>query len=107
MHNPPMYTHSIKLRFLIAIAFGVLSGAPAVVGVDREMPSGEIFDTDVSASNSSLIANSKYKIWIPESASMLRAIFVINMRGAGKHLFTADRGMARSGGAHTVSHVVL
>lgn len=58
---------------------------------DSEAPSGKIFTTEVAASSDPLVANSKYQIWIPDNAPTLRTLFVINMRGAGRHLFASDQ----------------
>ena len=52
--------------------------------------SGELHDTRVAASDEPLIAQCNYKIWIPKETPLIRSIFVINMRAAGKHLFYKD-----------------
>jgi hypothetical protein len=51
---------------------------------------GELHDTQVAASDEPLIAQCNYKIWIPKETPVIRSIFAINMRAAGKHLFYKD-----------------
>ena len=69
---------------VFSIFVGLLSG-------DTTKKKGENFQTDVKKSKEPLIAGSKYSIWIPESISSVQCVFVINMRGAGRHLFEQDQ----------------
>lgn len=54
------------------------------------MVSGTVYNTRVLQSEEPLVAECNFKMWIPDDAPIVRAIFVINMRGAGKHLFDRD-----------------
>jgi hypothetical protein len=69
---------------VFSIFVGLLSG-------DTTKTKGENFQTDVKKSKEPLIAGSTYSIWIPESISSVQCVFVINMRGAGRHLFEQDQ----------------
>lgn len=51
---------------------------------------GRIVKTIVKASDQPLVAESAYQLWMPDNSSRIKALFVINMRGAGKHLFFND-----------------
>jgi hypothetical protein len=77
------------MKKLIPIAvFAIVVG---LVSADGTKTKGETFQTDVKESKEPLIAGSKYSIWIPESTSFIQCVFVINMRGAGRHLFEQDQ----------------
>ncbi len=52
---------------------------------------GKLYSTRVPASDEPLVAESKYSLWIPIDTPVVRTIFAINQRGAGKHLFYKDR----------------
>lgn len=57
---------------------------------DTKMPSGQLYETQVSASYEPLVAKCDYSLWIPEDTPVVKSVFVINMRAAGKHLFYKD-----------------
>jgi hypothetical protein len=61
-----------------------------VHAADTKMPSGQLYETQVSASNEPLVAKCDYNLWIPEDTPIVKSVFVINMRAAGKHLFYKD-----------------
>ncbi|MEM9345856.1 MAG: alpha/beta hydrolase [Planctomycetota bacterium] len=46
--------------------------------------------THVTASDQPLVAESGYKLWLPDQIGAARCIIFINQRGAGKHLFHQD-----------------
>ena len=51
---------------------------------------GKLKKTHVVASRDPLIADSHYKLWIPNNTSNIRVLFVINMRAAGRRVFHSD-----------------
>ncbi|MEM8913411.1 MAG: hypothetical protein AAGC97_16715 [Planctomycetota bacterium] len=78
-------------RFLIAFVvfvIGCVNKAPTL----HAEPSltGQIHLTDVMGGQDPLIAASRYQLWMPEDTSVVRTIFVINMRAAGKRVFFRD-----------------
>lgn len=79
----------MKLRKLTI--FVIMIAALTVEVASAAAPTGKIFKTEVPASKDPLIANSKYQLWIPENTPAIRTILIINMRGAGKHLFASDQ----------------
>ena len=68
----------------------ILCCGPLAAEVADEKVAGEIHETEVAGSKEPRVANSNYKIWIPDGASSLRTLFVINHRAAGKHMFFRD-----------------
>ena len=53
-------------------------------------PAGKLHETKVATSSMPLIAQCNYKLWVPEETPVIRTVFIINMRAAGKHLFYKD-----------------
>ncbi len=83
------------LSGMLLIAF--LASAAAV-----EMPAGQSFQTRVAGSAEPEVAGCDFDLWVPENLSVVRCIFVINMRAAGKHLYYKDpqwRALAVRNGA--------
>ena len=76
-----------SVRYSLVLAFCVVWTS---VSSAEQTPAGSLFETKVRQSTQPLIASSKYQIWIPRDAAKIRCLFVINMRGAGRHLFTQD-----------------
>lgn len=66
------------------------------------MVSGTAYKTRVAQRPEPLVAECDFKLWIPDGAGTIRSVFIINMRGAGKHLFDCDdqwRAMAARTGS--------
>ncbi|MEM1296757.1 MAG: sulfatase-like hydrolase/transferase [Verrucomicrobiota bacterium] len=62
----------------------------AITQESLESQSSAVYETKVSGSRIPFIAESNYKIRIPNPESTVRALFVINQRAAGTHLFHHD-----------------
>lgn len=54
--------------------------------------SSKVFETRVATGEQPLVAECSFKIRIPEDTQVVRTLFAINMRGAGRHLFHDDEG---------------
>ena len=76
---------SISTCWCVSISDFPLHGANVA-----ERPSGTIYETQVASNTRPLIAASNYKLWVPEDTPVVRTVFAINMRAAGKHLFFQD-----------------
>ncbi|MEN1681951.1 MAG: hypothetical protein AAGJ46_20405 [Planctomycetota bacterium] len=95
-----MNTRLAALLLTVGHAYSVTLGAQAAKGCDDA--EGSLHETRVVAKLNPLVAESHYKLWLPEGASTIRVIFAINMRAAGRRLFFEDRewrAMAARNGA--------
>lgn len=82
-------TTSIALS--IAACWCVSASGPAVHGENGVEPSsGTLHETHIVSSTKPLVGASSYKMWVPEDTPVVRSVFAINMRAAGKHLFFQD-----------------
>ncbi|MEM9185119.1 MAG: hypothetical protein AAGB00_01330 [Planctomycetota bacterium] len=44
----------------------------------------------MASSKAPLVAESRYRLWVPDDTQTISVVFVVNMRAAGKHLFYRD-----------------
>ncbi|EMI28850.1 MAG: alpha/beta hydrolase [Rhodopirellula sp.] len=91
-----MHNVAIVLAALLSLAFFSADHAAG-----EEAATGRDYQTVVAASSKPLIAESSYRLWVPDDTPVIRSLFVINMRGAGRRLFVdpewramADRNSA-------------
>lgn len=76
--------------FLIAAACVFAFASSAHAENESSSEPDILHATEVSASRDPLIAKCSYRLWVPDDVSVIRSIFVINMRAAGKRLFFND-----------------
>ncbi len=79
-----------KIGTLAVLCVALLVDRIAHASGSGENVPGQIYKTEVAASDRPLVASSNYKIWIPEGTPVVRCIFAINMRAAGEYLFHRD-----------------
>ncbi|MEM6799614.1 MAG: hypothetical protein AAF589_08875 [Planctomycetota bacterium] len=93
----------IRLALLTGIGvFSFTAPSSAQAADAGSQSAGELFETRVAAGGEPLVAESGYKLWVPQDTPVIRCLFVINMRAAGKHLFFKDaewRALAASNAA--------
>ncbi|MEM9366129.1 MAG: hypothetical protein AAGD07_09040 [Planctomycetota bacterium] len=76
----------------VAIAMACLLGIASIACAESGVkgPSGTLHVTEVTTKREPLAAGCRYQLWIPADVSVVRSLFVINMRAAGKRLFFYD-----------------
>lgn len=77
-----MHNVSIVLSTLFSMTFFI-----ANIAAGQDTPAGRVHGTDVAAGGQPLIAECSYRLWVPDNTPVVRTLFVVNMRAAGKRLF--------------------
>lgn len=85
-----MRNSKIVITLISVISVCVFLTWSQVHAANTTMLSEPLYETRVSASSDPLVAQCDYSLWIPEDTPIVKFVFVINMRAAGKHLFYQD-----------------
>jgi hypothetical protein len=77
-----MRNHKVVFTLIPVVSVCLFLTWFQVYAADTKMPSGQLYETQVSSSSEPLVSKCDYSLWIPADTPIVRSVFVINMRAA-------------------------